>query len=264
MYNVNVNCGGRNLNIGLVANKEQGEERAKYIESEYNNTQSLVNLLVGAANTIAGESIKEAKDRLYKRKNLWRHDIKKNVHNAEDSYHKYETLHTSTFGDRYNIFLDYLSAVEDEIAKDIQILKLSIWQVLTKWKMPDAELKADVRVALVLTRYACSVYDKLMEEEKARSGIDFTRFFYKAKLTSTYHHWCKVDDKIMSLGAKGVKVNFEDDANCRLAFEIIERKLIDEEILNKAGYTAIKENVDLVRRDLSCEEYEELINRFEK
>ncbi|MGN0033313.1 MAG: hypothetical protein ACI358_06010, partial [Candidatus Limimorpha sp.] len=141
MMNIKINCGAYKKSIGLVATKEQGEERAKYLMGEFNHIASLVNLIVGAVNSIAGTAIIDAKNELYKRKDLWRHDIKFNAHNAEKEYYKYDKLHTSNFAEKYNLFLDYLDAVESEFKKDIQILKLSIWQVLTKKNQTDAKLK---------------------------------------------------------------------------------------------------------------------------
>lgn len=264
MYNVNVNCGGRNLNIGLVANKEQGEKRANYLMDEFYHLQSLSNLVLGAVNTIAGKAIKDAKDELYKRKDLWRHGIKKNVHNAEEAYYRYENLHTSNFKEKYNLFLDYLSAVEDEISADVEKLKLSIWQVFTKAGYSDGKLKAEVEVAWVLTQYACCVFDGLMKEAKKKTGFDYTPFFIRGRLTAVAHWWNLVNEKICQSEKGKKEINFDDDPNCKLGFRIIEKKLMSEELLNKAGYIALKQNMELIGNGISEKDYHELVDRFEK
>ena len=77
-----------------------------YINEQYHKLNSLMNLVVGAANTIAGKAVIDTKNELYKRKDLWRHEIKYNARLAEKAYYDYERLHTRNFGDRYNLFLD--------------------------------------------------------------------------------------------------------------------------------------------------------------
>lgn len=264
MMNVKINCGYYSKSIGLVASKEQGNERAKYLMEEYDHLSSIVNIIIGAVNTLAGNALIDAKNELYKRKDLWRHDVKFNAHNAEKEYYKYERLHTSNFGEKYNLFLDYLNAVEDEFKKDIQILKLSIWQVLTKNNQTDAKLKAEVETAWILARYAICVFDRIMEEAKNKTGFDYTPFFNKGRLTSTFHYWDKVDQKICKADKGSGKISFDDDENCKLAFRIIEKKMMSEDLPNKAGYMAIKQNMDLVGDVVSKEDYEELAAKFEK
>lgn len=264
MMNVKINCGAYSKSIGLVASKEQGNERAKYLMEEYDHLSSIVNIIIGAVNTLAGNALIDAKNELYKRKDLWRHDVKFNAHNAEKEYYKYERLHTSNFGEKYNLFLDYLNAVEDEFKKDIQILKLSIWQVLTKNNQTDAKLKAEVETAWILARYAICVFDKIMEEAKNKTGFDYTPFFNKGRLTSTFHYWDLVDERICKADKGSGKISFDDDENCKLAFRIIEKKMMSEDLPNKAGYMAIKQNMDLVGDVVSKEDYEELAAKFEK
>lgn len=260
--NVKINCGAYSKSIGLVASKEQGNERAKYLMEEYDHLSSIVNIIIGAVNTLAGNALIDAKNELYKRKDLWRHDVKFNAHNAEKEYYKYERLHTSNFGEKYNLFLDYLNAVEDEFKKDIQILKLSIWQVLTKNNQTDAKLKAEVETAWILARYAICVFDKIMEEAKNKTGFDYTPFFNKGRLTSTFHYWDLVDERICKADKGSGKISFDDDENCKLAFRIIEKKMMSEDLPNKAGYIAIKQNMELVGKSVSVEDFKQLEEKF--
>ena len=135
-----------------------------YINEQYHKLNSLMNLVVGAANTIAGRAVIDTKNELYKRKDLWRHEIKLNARLAEKTYYDYERLHTRNFGDRYNLFLDYLRAVEDNIGKDVDMLTYSIAQVLSKHNQKDAMLKAQIETARTMCEYAylfyCASVDK--------------------------------------------------------------------------------------------------------
>ena len=152
----------------------EAEQIQKHIGENFNRLNSLINLVVGAVNTIAGRAVFDAKSELFKRKDIYRQDVKYNARLAEKAYYDYERLHTRNFGDRYNLFLDYLSAVEDNIAKDIDILTYSIAQVLTKHNQTDAMLKAKVETARTMCEYACCVFDKLIEE--ANKSLSSTRF----------------------------------------------------------------------------------------
>ena len=100
----------------------KAEQIQKHIEENFNKLNSLINLVVGAVNTIAGRAVFDAKSELFKRKDIYRQEVKMNAKLAEKAYYDYERLHTRNFGGRYNMFLDYLSAVEDNIAKDIEAL----------------------------------------------------------------------------------------------------------------------------------------------
>ena len=65
------------------------QKMSMYINEQFYKLNSLVNLVVGAVNTIAGKAVIDAKNELYKRKDLWRHEIKYNARLAEKKYYDY-------------------------------------------------------------------------------------------------------------------------------------------------------------------------------
>ena len=249
-----------------------------YINEQYHKLNSLMNLVVGAANTIAGKAVIDTKNELYKRKDLWRQEIKLNARLAEKAYYDYERLHTRNFGDRYNLFLDYLSAVEDSIAKDVNMLTYSIAQVLTKHNQTDAMLKAQVETARTMSQYACDIFDTIIREAnkkvsdlciqnfksvRLRKPFDYTPYFAPARLTSVFHYWDKVTSRLCKTEGKE-PISLNDDPNCKLAFQIIERKLTSEDFLNKAGYDALKLNPECIKGSISDEDLKELEDKFGK
>ena len=255
----------------------EAEQIQKHIGENFNRLNSLINLVVGAVNTIAGRAVFDAKSELFKRKDIYRQEVKMNARLAEKAYYDYERLHTRNFGDRYNLFLDYLSAVEDNIAKDIDILTYSIAQVLTKHNQKDAMLKAKVETARTMCEYACCVFDKLIEEAnkkvyeesfkhsfstmQLRKPFDYTPYFAPARLTAVFHYWDKVTARICKTDKDSERIALNDDPNCKLAFQIIERKITEEDFINKAGYDALKLNPECVK-DLSEKDYNELVDKF--
>ena len=255
----------------------EAEQIQKHIGENFNKLNSLINCVVGAVNTIAGKAVIDTKNELYKRKDLWRQEIKMNARLAEKAYYDYEAIHTRNFGDRYNLFLDYLSAVEDSIAKDVNMLTYSIAQVLTKGNQTDAMLKAQIETARTMTQYACDIFDTIIREAnkkvselciqnfksvRLRKPFDYTPYFAPARLTSVFHYWDKVTAKLCKTEGN-VPISLNDDPNCKLAFNIIERKLTSEDFLNKAGYDALKLNPDCIS-SIAKEDYQELVDKFGK
>ena len=256
----------------------EAEQIQKHIGENFNKLNSLINCVVGAVNTIAGKAVIDTKNELYKRKDLWRQEIKMNARLAEKAYYDYEAIHTRNFGDRYNLFLDYLSAVEDSIAKDVNMLTYSIAQVLTKHNQTDAMLKAQVETARTMSQYACDIFDTIIREAnkkvsdlciqnfksvRLRKPFDYTPYFAHARLTSVYHYWDKVTARLCKTEGKE-SISLNDDPNCKLAFQIIERKLTSEDFLNKAGYDALKLNPECIKGSISDEDLKELEDKFGK
>ena len=255
------------------------QKMSMYINEQFYKLNSLMNLVVGAVNTIAGKAVIDAKNELYKRKDLWRQEIKYNSRLAEKAYYNYEAIHTRNFGDRYNLFLDYLSAVEDNIGKDVDMLTYSIAQVLSKHNQKDAMLKAQIETARTMCEYACCVFDRLIKEAnkkvynecckyslstmQLRKPFDYTPYFAPARLTSVFHYWDKVTARLCK-SENDVPISLDDDPNCKLAFEIIERKIVSEDFLNKAGYDALKLNPECIKESISDEDLKELEDKFGK
>ena len=257
----------------------EAEQIQKHIGENFNKLNSLINCVVGAVNKIAGKAVIDTKNELYKRKDLWRHEIKLNARLAEKTYYDYEAIHTRNYGDRYNMFLDYLSAVEDTIGNDVDMLTYSIAQVLSKHNQKDAMLKAQIETARTMCEYACCVFDRLIKEAnkkvynecckyslstmQLRKPFDYTPYFAPARLTAVFHYWDKITARLCK-SENDVPISLNDDPNCKLAFEIIEKKLTSEDFLNKAGYDALKLNPECIKGNISEEDFKMLEDKFGK
>lgn len=246
----------------VVKKKTYSHKEKILLKSNFSELDAKVNLFVGALNTIAGRAASEAKDMLYKRKELWKHEIKYNARKTIAAIEKNERNFTTNFGDRYNLFLDYLNNVEDDFEKPINMLGLQIQQLLTKNNQSYAHLKAKVELARTLLEYACLIFDRLMAIAEEETGYDFKQVYADRRLTEAYHYWCNVTSKIC-VTDNDTYIDLNSDPNCKLAFKIIEQRLADEDTLNRAGFEALKANPDLVKKSLCQEEYEELKKKFE-
>lgn len=242
--------------------QQANDSRQKNAREAFGRLCSLVNVMLGAVNTIAGRTLYEAYEMLVKDKKRFRFSVKQCANNAKKDFDAYEKMHCRIFGDRYRLFLDYLDSVEDEVMPHVQKMYFSIKSVLDKNRESDSALKAKIELARTMIEYSCYIYDRLLNETRKQSGYDFDRWMRPARLTGVLHWWDELEKLICKTDDKGVTINLNEDANCRLAFDIIERVLTNEDTLNKAGYEALKLNPDIVR-EISDEDFEELKEKFE-
>ena len=238
------------------------QKRAEYLWQQFNKLNSLCNLVIGAVNTIAGKAVFDARALLKQRQDLWRLEVKHRATKATQAYYSYEKMHMKNFDDRYNLFIDYLDSVEEDIQPHIDKLCYSIAQVLTKYHQKDSMLKARIETARTLCEYACGVFDRIMKEAQDKTHHNFAQVFAKARLTEVLFHWSNVSDHVCRTEPKDLDIQLNNDPNCRLAFQIIERKLVSEDFLNKAGYEALKLKPDC-KKYVSEEDYRELEQKFE-
>lgn len=226
----------------------------------FDRLNSLINVVLGAVNTVAGRTLYEAYEELSKNKKLFQQRSRYCAKNAKRLFDTYERLHLQNFGDRYQLFIDYLDCVEDEVMPHVKKMYWSIKSVLDKYNEKDSALKAKIELARTMIEYSCCVYDRLIEDTRKASGYNFDKWMRPARLTGCFYWWnelailvCKTDkDKTIDLNA---------DANCTLAFQIIERVLTSEDTLNRAGYEALKLNPEMVR-EIDGKDFEELKDKF--
>lgn len=67
----------------------------------FERLNSLVNLVIGAANTVAGKTMFDAIERVRKTP-YYRFTLKRHLREAERAYYAYEKLHIQNFGDARN------------------------------------------------------------------------------------------------------------------------------------------------------------------
>ena len=230
----------------------------------FERLNSLVNLVLGAVNTTAGKALYDARDMLVKDKKLYRFEVKRAFKGALKAYDEYEKRHMANFGDRYQLFLDYLDSIEDEIQPHIFKMRMSFKQVLDKNNIPNSNLKSQLETARTLAEYACCIYDRLLSDTKQQSGYDFDKYMRPARLTAVFHY---IDEVCKSVYCQYKDfendVDFNKDKNCIMAFKIIESKLTSEATLNKAGYEALDLNPDMIK-EIASNDYDMLKEKYSK
>ena len=225
--------------------------------SHFDKLNSLVNLVVGAVNSVATNAMVDAVF-ILKKTHYYKFAIKHHIKEAMADYERWEHVHTQNFGERYNLFLDYLSTAEEEIQPHIDILYYSIKNVMDKAKLEHSDIKARVELVRTLLEYSCCIYDQLIETCLKSTGLNFDKLMRSARLTKALHHWTIVESHICKCTTD---IDLNKDPKCRMAFNIIEQKLTSEDFFNKAGYIALQQNPDC-RRFVPDEDYEELQKRY--
>lgn len=161
--------------------------------AQFDRLNSLVNLVVGAVNSVATNAMMDAVFILRKTP-YYKHETKKRIKLAVADYERWERVHTQNFGDRYNLFLDYLSLTEEQIQKHVDILYYSIKAALDKARVPESDIKAKVELARTLLEYACYIYDSMIDTCRKQTGLNFDHLMRPARLTAALHQWTLVRD----------------------------------------------------------------------
>lgn len=210
-------------------------------EKAFDNLNSVINLILGAANTIVGKKLYDLVEWMQKDKALYRFKVKHLVNEALRSFQRYESLHYQNFGERYEFFLDYLNEIEDALEPDIQKMYFSIKAVLDKAKVEKSELFAKINTTTSLAEISVFLYDRLIKECEEQTGFDFNELMRPGRLTGTLHYLDELEKLVCR--AKGVDLN--KDKNSNLAAKIIAEKLLNEDVLENAAKTALSYHEEL-------------------
>ena len=218
--------------------------------AHFDKLNSLVNLVAGAVNSVATNAMTDAVFML-KKTHYYRHAIKHHIKQAMADYERWEHVNTKKFGERYNLFIDYLSTAEEEIQPHIDILYYSIKNAMDKQKLDHSDIKARVELVRTLLEYACFMYDTLIKTCLESTGLNFDKLMRPARLTTALHHWTIVESHICKCTTN---IDLNKDPKCRMAFNIIEKKLTSEDFINRAGFLALQKNPGC-RKYVSDEDY---------
>lgn len=220
----------------------------------YEHTNSLVNMLVGVANEVARIAISDGMDALRKA-GMYRQRVKQLCNETLRRQEQYEALHNSNFGDRLKMWLDYLDSVEDEYRPHIFYIYMSVKQRLDKCRIPQSEVKARVECGRICATMAVAQFDALMQDMKQKHGADYTPFFRRGRYDGPLHTWSQLCTIVLGEDPDPEHpVDLTGDHNCQLAYDIMSRKLNNEDLINRIGARAIHMNEETARRYASDED----------
>ena len=225
-------------------------------KDQWEHYASLFHCAVVPMNDIALSLLKDAHEELKKSKR-YKHNIKHLARSAERAGQEYERLlylesELNRYGDRRAFLMDYMDSWQESMKHDIDIFRFSISAYLLKLGYDkENTLMTLVFSAHVMLEYACTLWDYFWKTIKERTGLDLSQEYKAARLTSVYNYWRGVSQSLDPHDT----INLDKDKNCRMAFDIIQRKATSADIINKAGEQALDYNEDVRRW---TEEYDKI------
>lgn len=238
----------------MAANPNMTRER---YEKGFDRANSLVNTMIGVANEVARLAISDGIDAI-KRAGKYRQKTKQLCNETFRRQEEYEARHNQNFGDRLKMWLDYLDGTEDEYRRHIFNIYMAVKQVLLKHRQRDAELKARIECGRICAELAVGQFDALMADLREHFGVDYSGLFIEGRYSKPLHTWKQVCDIYVQTDDPSDYINLNDDANLRLACDVLARKLSDADILNRIGKHALEQNLEVASRYASEEDLEEL------
>lgn len=202
--------------------------------------------VIAPINNVAIMETKTAYDLLVKTK-YFKQNIKRNAKLTMERIDKYDnaiirTMKKNVNGDRSQYWMDYTDEHLDSIKHDLDMFYLSVLQVLTKFEEVDREMKARLVTSHALVNYAVGMYDAYFKKVEDSYHINIEHYFRDARLNYIQSPWSEVVNTICVTN-KPMDVN--SDKNVNLAFNIIERHILDIDRICDIGKVAISYNPDV-------------------
>ena len=244
----------RHSNQVLAENPNMTQER--YMEG-FDRANSLVNTMIGIANEVARIAISDGIDAI-KQGGLYKQKTKQLCNETFRRQEAYEAQHNSNFGDRLKLWLDYLDGTEDEYRRHIFNIYMALKMTLDKHKQKNAELKARLECGRICAELAVGQFDALMRDLKTKFGVDYSPLFIAGRYTDPLYTWKQLCNIYVKTDNPDDFINLNEDANLRLAADVLARKLSDPEVLNRIGKHAIEQNLETAKKYASQEDLEEL------
>lgn len=223
-------------------------EKINYQKKEaFEQCYSRLNLIVGAANSIAGKWLYDAVELLAKDKALFRFAVKHEANECKRIFNEYEHAHLTDHGGMKQFYIDYLDMMDDRVQPHAEKMYWAIKNRLDRERVERSALFAKIELALTLTDYSIYLYDFLIKDIREQWGYDFDHVLHSARLGNLLKRWESLEKLVCKL-PKGVVIDLNKDETCMLGFRCIENILTNEDELNKAASAALSLNPDIMKR----------------
>lgn len=206
---------------------------------------SLYYTVMGSIYNTAQTVMVDAVTELKRHPHIYRQAVKQNIRLAMQAYDKWEKRMRDVLADRYQFWLDLSDAVDDEMRRHIQTLRLSFDAWLLKYNVKDHTLISHLMTALTLIRFARETFDMLFDKYREQTHVDMRPMFRGGDFREIEHYWERAVRPLLTTPPGQPDINFNESHDVELAFRIIARKLTDDGIFNRAGEQGLKLNPDL-------------------
>lgn len=221
------------------------EGQAERTRNKIDRCCSLYYITCGSVYNVAQSAMVDAAAELRSRPDIFRHKLKYNVRRALAAYDVWNGKMARQLTDRYQLWLDISDKVDEEMQPHIQKLFFAIKAVLMKRRVPDYALRARCETALVVCKLARTYTDAVFAHMRETVGVDVGSFFFAgADFSDVTHLWEEAFTGYLATADGEDKIDFNDDPNCRLALDVLDRMLSEQRVFNRAGEYALHLNPD--------------------
>lgn len=222
------------------------------LQDKIDRSCSAAYVIVCCGNDVAGMALHDATAELREYPRIYRMDVKRAAKTAEERFLKYEHLLRETLKERFRLWLDIADNVNEEMRRHVFNLYMSFKQHLDTNGIPLSALRARIYTADTLLNISVRNFDDFFKVTRESTGTDLSRLFQPARLDGVGRAWDVVCNAMSGTDAAG-NIDFNESPRCRLAVDIICRRIADHEMLNRAGLDALRLNPELTK-DLSEED----------
>lgn len=227
-----------------VLNLRENKER-------YTNAFIALGNMVLASNVLCGSVMLDAVDKLKQDGRLWRHSVKRYANEACKEYSMYyHSIDRGVFN--MDIYMDFADAYIDGLKKHVDILRLSVFQVLTRLGILHREAISYVATAYACLCVAADIYEFLERRLNSLVQEQVSTEYTNRNMRHIRGIWCKL---VYSLITKQTEDKICHDKDYLLACRILYKEMTDMELADRSNVAALKKNRD----KFTDEEWDKLI-----
>ena len=211
---------------------------------DFTDVSSMYLLLGGIVNNVAGYALTEARAQLV-RSPFFRHRVKYNANRATREFDTYEYRMKEKLGKQWKFFLDSTDELQRLIHNDVEKLYWAFRSELLKDGCEQATLIARTEVAYTMLAFAEYFFDIFFDTAKSKTKYDVRRLFDAYRVKRPLGLWSSVCDDLRQ--QTEVVCDFQGSQQCRLALKVIENRIIDPDLVNKASALALRDNPEVAQ-----------------
>lgn len=200
---------------------------------------SRLNVVLGAANSIAGHYLAQSVEMLRKDKKLCRFEVKHIANECLRLFDAYERAHLTDYSGLKAFYITYLDMMDDKCLPHTERMYWAIKNRLDRDRVQRSDLVAMVELTLTLIDYSVVIYDSLIADVHRKTGYDFNRVLHPARLGPLLKQWENLERKVCRT-PKGVKIDLNQDPVCLTGLRCIENVLTNADIHDRAAQEALK------------------------
>lgn len=239
------------------AEKAEMERRTREIADSLVVFQDRFMLLVGAANSMVGDILKDTLDALRRDRAHVNGALLSYMRDAMESYYAVERRMLSVHGVSGGILLDYLDAHDEFMRTHVEILRMSTLRLLERKGIENATLLSMMLTTYTLADYATELLERTCARLRKTLPGYYVRTFEDMSLRKVRDLMVRCVNKLEKDNREVIDLNGDDAF--RNAMMVIEAKMSDFDIVRKLEIDTLTLSNGSAERQLGKERCEEIV-----